>query len=212
MKRPHVSRRGFTFVELCLGLLVTTMVLAGVASFASAVSTAWQNAGSSQSVMLSANHAALLLSEKIRGCGLTGGWNAGSIDGTASTAAAVALWKADTNGDGYINYTEMLVIQHDPVTDRLLLYQVPSTYSGMNLTYSYSTIFSNSAYISLFEYGLTPTVLCTNVTGAKFYVGTPSSATSLPFVEFALTVKNGTASQVVYGDAVLRNPLPVPSN
>ncbi|MBV8780567.1 MAG: hypothetical protein JO353_04155 [Phycisphaerae bacterium] len=208
----RLQHRGFTFVELCLGLVITSMVLAGVASFAMAVSTAWRNAGSSESILLSANHDALLLNEKIRACGLTGGWTSGSIDGSSTTGAAVLLWKGDANSDGFINYTEILLIQHDPKTSRINLYQTPTGYSGLNLVYSYLAVFSQSSFISLFKTGLTPTVLCSNVSGAQFYVGSPSSATARPFVEFALTVKAGSTSQIVYGDATLRNPLPTPSN
>lgn len=210
--RKLLRRRGFTFVELCLGLVVTAMVVGGVASFALAVSEAWQNAGSSQSVLLSANHDAMLLSEKIRPCVLTGGWQAGSLGGSSSTGAAVLLWKGDTNANTFVNYTEIMLIQHDPLTHQINLYQVPATYSGPDSVYSYSGVFSQAAFISTFKGSLTPTVLCKNVTGAQFYVGSTSSATSMPFVEFALTVQSGNASQVVYGDATLRAPKTVPTN
>jgi hypothetical protein len=205
-----IKHRGFTFVELCLGLVVTSMVLAGVASFSLAVSSAWQNAGNSQSVLLSGNHDALLLAERIRPCALTGGWVAGSVDGSSSTGAAVLLWKSDTNSNGLINYSEILLIQHDPVKKRINLYQVSAP--PVDSIYSYSNVFSKASCVSAFQSGLTPTVLCNNVSGAEFYVGSASSATAMPFVEFALTVQSGTSSQIVYGNATLHSPLPVPSN
>ena len=188
------------------------MVLAGVASFSLAVSTAWQNAGNSQAVLLSANHDAMLLAERIRPCVLTGGWQAGSIDGSASTGAAVLLWKGDTNPDGDVDYSEIMLIQHDPVKHQLDLYQAPVPLQIADYVCSYAHVFSQAAFVSTFKGSLTPTILCSNVTGAEFYVGSTSSATSMPFVEFALTVKSGTNSQIVYGDATLRSPLPVPAN
>jgi hypothetical protein len=80
------------------------------------------------------------------------------------------------------------------------------------VAYSYSTVFSQPSFIETFKDGLTPTILCNNVISAQFYVGPASSANANPFVEFALTIKSGNQTQVVYGDATLRAPLAVPTN
>jgi hypothetical protein len=212
IRTPRHHRSAFTFVELCFGLVITALVMAAVASFSLAMSTAWQNAGSSQACLLSANQVGRLLDAKIRPCALTGGWTPGSLDGTATPPAAVLLWAADTNSSSTINYSEILLIQHNPQTRQLLLYQAPTPLVAPDTVYSYSNDFSQSSFISSFAQGLTPTVLCNNVIGAQFYVAPPDSTTSSPCVEFTLTVQSGNQTQVVYGNATLRAPLPVPTN
>jgi type II secretory pathway pseudopilin PulG len=206
------GRRGFTFVELCFGLIITALVMAALASFSLAMSTAWQNAGSSQAILLAANQDVRLLEAKIRPCALTGGWQPGSLDGSASLPAAVLLWTADNNGTGVVNFSEVMLIEHDPQAQQIKLYQAQIPLTVPDLIYSYANIFSQASCIDTFKSGLTPTVLFGNVIGAQFHVGAANSATSRPFVEFALTVKSGNQMQVVYGDATLRAPLPVPTN
>jgi hypothetical protein len=193
-------------------LVITALVMAALATFSLAMSTAWQNAGSSQDILLQANQDVRLLDARIRPCALTGGWQAGSLDGSTSQPAAVLLWTSDTNNSSTVNYSEIMLIEHDPATQQIDLYQAPVPLSVPDDVYSYSNVFSQASFISTFKEGLTPTVLCRNVVGAQFYVGPANSTTALPFVEFALTVKSGNQTQVVYGDAVLRAPLAAPTN
>jgi len=202
----------FTFVELCFGLIITALVMAALATFSLAMSTAWQNAGSSQAILLAANQDVRLLDAKIRPCGLTGGWQAGSLDGTAQQPAAVLLWIADTNNSATVNYSEIMLIEHDPESQQIKMYKAPVPLTVPDVVYSYENVFSQASFIDTFKDGLTPTVLCSNVVGAQFYVGSAISATARPFVEFALTIKSGNQTQVVYGDATLRAPLAVPTN
>jgi hypothetical protein len=212
LSRVKRQRRAFTFVELCFGLIITALVMAALATFSVAMSTAWQNSGSSQAILLGANQDVRLLDAKIRPCGLTGGWRAGSLDGTAQQPAAVLLWTADGNTSGTVNYSEIMLIEHDPVAQQIKIYQAPVPLTLPDVVYSYANVFSKAGFIDTFKEGLTPKVLCSKVTGAQFYVGTASSETGRPFVEFTLTVKAGNQTQVVYGDATLRAPLAVPTN
>ena len=206
------SSGGFTFVELCFGLVITALVMAALATFSLAMSTAWQNAGSSQDILLQANQDVRLLDAKIRPCALTGGWQSGSLDGSASLPAAVLLWTADTNSSSTVNYSEIMLIEHDPATEQINLYQAPVPLAVPDTVYSYANVFAQASFISTFKDGLAPTVLCRHVVGAQFYVGPADSTIARPFVEFALTVKSGNQTQVVYGDATLRAPLAVPTN
>ncbi len=186
--------------------------MSALAGVAMAMSTAWQNAGASEAALLSGNHDICLLDAKIRPCALTGGWRAGALDGSVSPGAAVLLWTADNNSSSTINYSEIMLIEHDPRSAQINLYQAPSPLVGPDTVYSYSNVFSNPSFIETFKTGLTPTVLCKNVIGAQFYVAPADSATARPFVEFALTVKSGAMTRVVYGDATLRAPLLPPGN
>ncbi len=208
MRNHHAHHRGYTLIELCIGLVITAMVMGGLATFSLAMSAAWQNAGASESALLSANHAVQLLQAKIRPCALTGGWRAGN----GSDHAAVLLWTADSNADTFVNYSEILLIEHDPATHRINLYKAPVPLLVPDVDYSYSGLFSQASFIDTFRTALTPTILCNNVTDARFYVTSNNSATARPMVEFSLTVQNGSQTQQVYGDAVLRAPLAVPTN
>jgi type II secretory pathway pseudopilin PulG len=212
LSRSRRRSGGFTFVELCFGLVITALVMAALATFSLAMSTAWQNAGASEDILLQANQDVRLLDAKIRPCALTGGWQAGSLDGSASLPAAVLLWTADTNSSATVNYGEIMLIEHDPATEQLNLYQAPVPLAVPDTVYSYANVFSQASVISTFKEGLTPTVLCRNVVAAQFYVGPANSTIARPFVEFALTVKSGNQTQVVYGDATLRAPLAAPTN
>jgi hypothetical protein len=212
MPVAHCHPTGFTFVELCFGLIITSLVMAALATFSLAMSTAWQNAGSSQAILLAANQDVRLLDAKIRPCGLTGGWQPGSLDGTAQQPAAVLLWTADSSASPTLKYSQIMLIEHDPLVQQIKMYKPSLPLSVPDLVYSYANVFSQAAFISTFKSGLTPIVLCKNVVGAQFYVGPAASATARPFVEFALTIKSGNHTQVVYGDATLRAPLAVPAN
>jgi hypothetical protein len=209
---PPLTKSGFTFVELCFGLVITALVMAGLAAFSLAMSTAWQNAGSSEAILLAANQDVRLLDAKIRPCALTGGWQTGSLAGTAAQPAAVLLWTADTNASSTVNFSEIMLIEHDPVAQQIKLYQAPVPLLVPDVVYSYTNAFSQPSFIDTFKDGLTPTVLCSNVVGAQFFVGPANSPTARPFVEFALTIKAASQTQVVYGDATLRAPLPAPTN
>jgi hypothetical protein len=78
-------------------LVITALVMVALATFSLAMSTAWQNAGASQDILLQANQDVRLLDAKILPCALTGGWQPGALDGSASQPAAVLLWTADNN-------------------------------------------------------------------------------------------------------------------
>jgi Tfp pilus assembly protein FimT len=202
----------FTFVELCFGLVITALVMSALATFSLAMSTAWQNAGSSQASLLAANQVVRLLDARIRPCGLTGGWRQGSLDGSAQQPAALLLWTADTNASSTVNYSEITLIEHDPAAQQIKVYKAPVPLAVPDAVYSYAGFFSHASFIDTFKQGLTPTVLCSNIVGAQLYVGPANSAAERPFVEFTLTLKSGNQTQVVYGDATLRAPLAVPAN
>src|SRR3954471_12376899 len=117
-------QRGFTLVELSLGLLATAMVMGALAAFTTFVAKGWQESGGVQSLSLSSAAATLRIQEIVRNARLTGQYNAGALDGTSS--AAVLLWMDDTNSDGVIQQNECAMLEYDATTRTILKRTVPS--------------------------------------------------------------------------------------
>lgn len=93
--------RGFTLVELLVALMVTGIVLAAVATLAFALGAANDSSNDTAVKQAQVRYATLRISELIRHCKL--------ICGTPGNDLAV--WRADDNGDGKINPTELFYIE-----------------------------------------------------------------------------------------------------
>ena len=61
-------RRGFTFIELCMGLVVCSLIFAAMAAFTLATGETWRSATTMQSGSLRASQIALRLQNELRGC------------------------------------------------------------------------------------------------------------------------------------------------
>lgn len=222
--RRRPSNRGFTFVELCLGIVITMLVMSALAAFSMAMSTAWRSAEKSQSLTLRGHHAGVRIEKYVRNARLIGAIRAGSSEGTGS-GAAVLLWKTDTNNDGYIQGDECEMIAHDPLSHRLLLY--PSGFADAVGTWSYSTTFTQAAVLNQFPTNRTPLTLANGVYGAVFEASGTSGTTYSPSLKYALklmvndaptgsgstvAVGGGAALMVEYGTATVRAPRTAPSN
>jgi type II secretory pathway component PulJ len=218
-----VTPRGFTLIELCLGLVITSLVMGAMAAFSLAMSTAWKSAESSQSISLLANQTVVRLQNEIRQSKMIGAVRAGTSAGTSSNAA-VLLWKADTSGDGYIQGNEVSLIEHDVASHTLRLY-----YSGQADaagTWSYGSTFTASATLNNFKTNRNYKVLARNVYGAVFQstgtTGTSQSPTLHFALKFMVNDTQANSSQrvaggmeklmVQYGSASLRVPLTQPAN
>jgi len=123
--RDKRYENGFTLVELLVALVVTSIVLTAVATLAYAMGVAndvMEDRGCKQAQV---RHATLRVSELIRHCKL--------ICGTPGNDLAV--WRADSNGDGQININELVYIQRGAGKDYLRLCEFPSSAtSSVNLS------------------------------------------------------------------------------
>jgi hypothetical protein len=144
---------------------------------------------------------------------VVGAVRAGTSSGSGSNAG-VLLWKADTSGDGYIQGSEVSLIEHDQTSHTLRLY-----YSGQadaSGTWSYSSTFTNTSTISNFKTGRNFVVLARGVYGAVFQSSGTTGSSRNPSVHFALKfmVNDGGMEKltVQYGTATLRVPLTQPAN
>jgi type II secretory pathway pseudopilin PulG len=215
--RPR--QRGFTLVELCLGLLATAMIGSALAAFTVTIGKGWQASGGAQSTSLSSAAATLRIQEIVRNARLTGKCDPGALDGSAS--AAVLLWLEDTNGDGVIQVNECAMIEYDSTSRCIIKRTVPS--SGSTASMNYATFSSSSTVLSNFRGDATVTQpVARDIDGALFSANAGDGSTDLPIFEFSLKFQrtqarsNGQTETVGspligYGVAAVRTPLQRPS-
>lgn len=221
MQHRMAMKSGFTFIELCLGLVVTMLVMSALAAFSLAMANAWRSAETTQSLTLRGHHAIARIESEIRNARLIGVCRTGSSEGVGD-GAAVMLWKSDLNGDGYIQGDECSMIAHDPTLDRIVLY--PSGYADGVGTWSHSGTFTNSTVFAQFPTNRPELTLANGIYGAVFQTSGTSGTTFSPSLKFALKIMvndeqgdraivgGGSRLAVEHGTATVRAPLATPGN
>ena len=213
---------GFTFVELMLGLLVTSLVMGALAAVMSAVAQGWQQSSSASSSTNVTAQVTLRLQQKLRAAHLIGAIRPGSMTG-ATVQAAALLWKADANYDWNVQFSEIALLEYHPSTDAtdpntLRLYQVnwpagwtlgqqqaaDSTLSSNDEIYQDSEIdtFRGLQYVSY-------TVLARNVTACAFHKN-DSYTTNRPSLDYEIAISQNGATTTKLGTVSLRSPSTVP--
>jgi hypothetical protein len=211
--RQAASASAFTIAELCIGLIITAMVLSALASFMLATGKAWSDSGSDRQAAIVGWQGAQRLVQIVEQAGLVPSVQPGSLTSLSASPAGVILWKSDTNGDGQIEFSELEVISADPDGDgtwTLNLY-TPSLSSGaQDEVWDYSVLTDPSS-ISLLKPLMTATPLVRGLSGV--HIDMQSSATQRQLVEFALAmpVANGP-QQIVYISAACQAPLTAPND
>jgi len=112
----RVTSHGFTLVELLVALVVSSLILAAVATLAFAMSSATKSTDDTSRKQAEVRFATLRISELIRQCGLICGTPGGEL----------AVWRADDNGDRKINVNELVYIERGTAKNFLRLCQFPS--------------------------------------------------------------------------------------
>ncbi|MHC4456481.1 MAG: PilW family protein [Planctomycetota bacterium] len=112
-----VHHKGFTLAELLVALAVASIVLSAVATLAYAVSTANDITDDTSQVQAQVRFVTLRISELIRNCKLICGTPGGDL----------AVWRADDNGDGLLNITELIYIEAGPGKNYLRLCEFTSS-------------------------------------------------------------------------------------
>jgi len=92
---------GFTIVELLIGMLITSIVLSAVATFAFALSTASIASGDTAVKQAQLRQATLRINDLVGTCRLL----------CAAPGNDLAVWRADDNADGQINVNELVYIE-----------------------------------------------------------------------------------------------------
>ncbi len=203
------THRGFTFIELCLGLVVMSLVMSALAGFSLAMVSAWKSSEKSQGLTLLGNQAAIRLQDAIRQAKLIGAFRGGSIDGT-SAGAAVLIWGSDANGDAEIQAAEVELIEHDPDSKTLRLY--PSGQGDAVSKWHYTT-FVTPDTIDQFRTGRSYTLLARGVYGASFQTAGTTSTAQNPILRYALKLVSDSdpTPLIQYGAATVRAPMAQPN-
>lgn len=115
LQSSGLGGKGFTLVELLVALIVTSVVLAAVATLAYAFSSADDSTRDASRKQAQVRYATLRISELIRHGKLI--CFAGSDD--------FALWQADDNSDGQINISELVYVETGSSGDHLRLCEFP---------------------------------------------------------------------------------------
>jgi prepilin-type N-terminal cleavage/methylation domain-containing protein len=173
---------GFTLAELLVALVVTSIIMAGVATLAHGVSTANDVADDTGDKQAHLRYTTLRVSDVIRHCKL--------ICGTADND--IAIWQADDNGDGQISPKELVYLEAGASLDHLKLLEFPS---ADDWPVPLSSIQSGTAKQELeLIYGGTRTVLVPECQNVQFLLDEAVPWTKFVTVCFEL-VQNGTTRQ-----------------
>jgi hypothetical protein len=205
-----------SLIELSIGLVITTMVVGALSALWYAVAETWVKSGSSQNVTLTGNQAVSRIESNLRTAKYIFQYSAGSLDGKTTPAASVLYWKADNWSnltDGAVQVAEIALLEHDPASGRLYLYQaIPK--ASMNASQitrasgvamwndlsSYSTVTAFKSYDFVQK-----TVLSEAITGAVFNA-TPAPVGGRPALEYTLVLSRAGSSSRVYSVASVRGP------
>jgi prepilin-type N-terminal cleavage/methylation domain-containing protein len=223
--RSARARRGFTLVELVLGMAITTLVMSAVAAVMVSVAEGWDQGRYVQSVSISELQLQVRLGRIFQGAAYVAQCQSGVLGGVG-TPATIFFWMNDNWGstpDGIPEWGEMAVIAYDPATQSLYLYSAMPTalMSGAQLTAASQAVNWSQATvpsaISGFESATwvqkttlagpgtnTVTSDTTVVSGARVAVDWLNSTSQKPTVEFQVTESRGTESATMYGSFVLR--------
>jgi type II secretory pathway component PulJ len=117
--RRAAGRTAFTLGELVIGIAMTAMVGAALAAFTMSVSQAWTANERIEASATIANGAMARTGALFRRSLAVGAYRPGSLDNSDPQSAAVLVWRADLNGDGRIQLSELELLVFDPVTRRI---------------------------------------------------------------------------------------------
>jgi Tfp pilus assembly protein FimT len=212
------TARGFTVMELMMGIAITAMVMGATAALMGAVGQGWQQSESTDQSASTATQAHLRLQRIIKSAKQLGYYRAGSFASPSSAnGAAVLMWKADTNLDGKAQYSELAVLEYHHDADpydamTIRQYQILSSstqadaQTEIDSTDYYNVLYSSTFYTQFMQRSdLAYTIVARNVAAAEFHK-TDSSSKIRPAFEYVLSLKRGTSDQteVEYGTAAER--------
>jgi prepilin-type N-terminal cleavage/methylation domain-containing protein len=187
MLHPRANlRRGFTFIELMMGIVVTAIVLAALSVFVFGVADGWTNAESAQSIFLSGNMAIDRIDRALR-----------EATSVACPAPTDCLFWHDDNGDGVMQLSEISLLEYDG-SAAIGRYDIASTNS-----YAGTVLSSLPTPATLKNYGAIATPLAHNISGCQF-LSVTAAAGERTSAEMILNVGQGREKTTLYTTATLR--------
>ncbi len=110
------TTKAFTVIELLIGMVITSIILSAVATFAFALSVGCTASGDTAVTQAQVRQATLRLSDLVGGCRLL----------CAAPGNDLVVWRADDNADNRINLNELVYIERGDNCSSLRLCQFAS--------------------------------------------------------------------------------------
>jgi prepilin-type N-terminal cleavage/methylation domain-containing protein len=207
----NISRNGFTIVELTMGLLVVSIILAALAGLALAMSNGWQATQTQDNLQIARRQTSTQIYRKVRSAkyiGVATPDNANSGGGSEmGKGAAVFFWMGETDPGKTMYAYQLAVMEHDMSSATLRLYQLPQTASGAMTEFKGCDI-DDSGDVEKFKQlsGVTCQIIGRNISSATFKVLPVSNTRATQSLEFQINYKSGDQEQPEYGTATVRGP------
>jgi prepilin-type N-terminal cleavage/methylation domain-containing protein len=212
MKRmPNIRRRGFTLVELSMGMLIMTVILAALGGLALAMSSGWKATETQDGLQVARRQTSTQMYYNVRSAKFIG---VASADDTSSSGpgpgmkgAAVMFWKGDKDPGTTMYAYQVGLIEHDIESATLRLYQLPQTANGAMTPFKAGDI-DDSSDVENFRKlpGINCQIIGRNVYDVTFKVLPASSSRQAQSLEFHIKYKSGEQEQLEYGTATVRGP------
>jgi type II secretory pathway pseudopilin PulG len=189
-------KRGFTLIELCLGLVTTSLVMGAAAAFMMGVANTWTASANAQANVAASTQTTLKLQSFFRQ----------SLAVGAADATTVLVWKSDNNADGKIQSSELSALAYD-ATSKTLLLQFPTVTGAGDATWTPMAFTAASALTTFRSLGKNSRMVLNRVTATNLAVLRPTGAIQRAIVEFDITTTRNSDSKRYYGSAALRTPV-----
>lgn len=203
MSRTNCLRRGFTLVELCLGLLVMAMVMSALAAFALAVSNCWKYSDASEASAISGNQAVIRLQRRLHDAKRVGCCR-------PAPKAALVYWAADADGDGKMQFSELAMIRFDDAEHTLELRQAVVAPGDSDTVVTFAQL-NDPAIIQRVQDSSSAVPLMQHVSDANITVEHANDSALAPTVQVALVLPSLSSAQTTSTQlvaATLRGPAP----
>lgn len=212
----HATRRhrrgAFTAMELLMALSITTIILLALSAVMASVAQGWTYTENTQGYVLAETAGMHRIERLLRDARLTGAYSTGSVDGSGSTPAYMLLWAEDRQANETIEIGEVALLEHDPESQTVLVWEIPGQTTWHDQTISQSLL-ADATNITSFKQiaQVRPRTLAVNVKAMALWVHSPTGDQQQPSVEYTLTFArparrgNHQADEVTrYGSATLR--------
>jgi Tfp pilus assembly protein PilV len=200
-RRPR--RRGFTLIELCLGLLVVAMIMSALAAFALAVSNCWKYSDASEASAISGNQAVIRLQRRLHDAKRVGYCR-------NAPQAALVYWAADADGDGKMQFSELAMIRFNDSEHTLQLRQAVVAPGDSDDVVAFAQL-NDAAILQRVQDSSTAVPLIQHVSNVNLAVEHANDPALAPTVQIALTLPSLSPAQTTTTQlvaATLRGPAP----
>ncbi len=209
-----MRRRGFTLVELIIGMVITAMVLCALSVVTFAVSNGWENAQAADSSFVTGGQVQARIAQWFRPATAVGAAQRGSL-GSTNSPAALFFWKSDVadvsnpTGDDKIEFNEIGLLRYDAASRQVRVYDASDWASWSAAAQSTANALAGTAYISSTLTMSDFLAACPNyhvvmrdVSGMVINTVTTGDK---PLVEYVITMTDSRgASSTHYGTVTLR--------